>query len=59
MDRVHAAPTSHHVISFCGVGQRMLSTEPTKIAGLEDAIQDVIFNVPVEFLRKSVSEEVP
>ena len=32
--------------------------EPRTIDELEDAIHDVISNVPVEFLRKAVTEEV-
>ena len=33
--------------------------EPQTIDQLEEAIHDVISNVPVEFLRKTVVEEVP
>ena len=33
--------------------------EPRTIDDLEDAIHDVISNVPVEFLRKAVTDEVP
>ena len=33
--------------------------EPRTIDELEDVIHDVISNVPVEFLRKAVTEEVP
>ena len=33
--------------------------EPRTIDELEDAIHDVISNVPVEFLRKAVTKEVP
>ena len=33
--------------------------EPQTIDELDDAIHDVISSVPVEFLRKAVTEEVP
>ena len=52
---------SHHVTFFFGNGlnRKCINGSPSNLEELELEIRDMPTNVPAEFLRKGVMEEVP